>query len=128
MPKGFAIIFLLFRLIQSSISATPFIAEYIIPFDIPVNDLKQAVSVQLSRDDFKTNSFSSDNVSVSHLVYQSHYNGLNRTVFPEYHPSYPAQNHHSMMYHSTASISLLPTRPACTRFQLQRKHSTEQQS
>lgn len=69
MPKGFRIIFLLFGLIHLSLSATPFIAEYIIPFDIPVNDLKQAVAIQLSRDDFKTNSFSSDNVSVSHLIY-----------------------------------------------------------
>lgn len=127
MSKGYSIIFLLLALTQISISATPFIAEYIIPFDIPVNDLYQAVSNQLSRNDFKTNSFSSDNVTVSHLIYQSHYNDQNRSIIPPYHPSYPEHSHHTMTYHSTASISQSPTRPACIRSQQLRKHSMVQQ-
>lgn len=68
---------------SDSVSNT-YVTEIIIPFDMPMSDLSIAAKNQLSRNDFKTNSFSGENITVSNLIYKSSYNGTQRTVDPPY--------------------------------------------
>ncbi len=69
---------------ESTINDKTYVTEMIVPFDIPTEDLSEAVSTQLSRNDFRTNNFTTDSVEVSKLIYKTHYNGSNRTVDPRY--------------------------------------------
>ena len=43
---------------QKTINSNTYVTEIIIPFDMPMTDLSIAADNQLSRNDFKTNSFS----------------------------------------------------------------------
>ncbi len=70
--------------------------EIIVPFDMPMDDLKTAALNQLSRNDFKTNQFSGDQVRVSKLVYKTTYNGSGRIVTPSYMMHYLAHNHRNI--------------------------------
>ncbi len=70
-------------LIVGTIQLSPFITEFIVPFDLPADDAKLAASNQISRNDFRTNTFNTDNVTVSKLIYKSIYNGSNRIVDPK---------------------------------------------
>lgn len=72
-----------FLAIWSSSQLQPLITEFIVPFDLPVNDLNAAASNQLSRNEFKTNTFKTDNVTVSKLTFKSIYNGKNRIIDPK---------------------------------------------
>lgn len=70
-----------------------FVTEVIKPFDMPVDDFKIAALNQLSRNDFRTNNFAGDNVTVSKLVYKTIYNGSGRIIDPEYNYSDLEQTH-----------------------------------
>jgi hypothetical protein len=65
-------------------SGETYVTEMIVPFDMPMDDLKIAASEQLSRDDFKTSSFEGSNITVSKLVYKTTYNGSERVLTPPY--------------------------------------------
>ena len=60
-----------------------FVTEMIVPFDMPVDDLQSASKKQLSRNDFKTNTFKSVYVNVSNMVYKTTYNSSERVVTPK---------------------------------------------
>lgn len=49
---------------------------------MPVDDFKTAALNQLSRNDFRTNEFAGDNVTVSKLIYKTTYNGSGKIVDP----------------------------------------------
>ncbi len=72
-----------FLTVWSTSQLEPFITEFIIPFDLPINDLKAAASNQLSRNEFKTNTFKTDNITVSKLIFKTVYNGSNRIIDPK---------------------------------------------
>lgn len=101
-----------------------YITEFITPFDLPVNDLRVAVANQLSRNDFKTPSFTTDNVKVSNLIYKSKYNGTDRVVDPKYAPNYLENSHIIMMFPTIASILRWPIKPQFTHFYLLKRHIT----
>ncbi len=86
-----------FLLIGSTVQLSPFITEFIVPFDLPADDAKLAVNNQISRNDFKTNTFNTDNVTVSKLIYKSIYNGSNRIVDPKYFMIYIERNLSSIL-------------------------------
>jgi hypothetical protein len=79
--------------LQTVTDGNTYITEMIVPFDMPMDDLKNALLNQLSHNDFKTNSFSTDHVDVSQLVYKATYNGANRTLDPPYLHPHPADSH-----------------------------------
>ena len=84
MPKanlifGQVISFILLLHLQQ---AEPFITEFIIPFDLPINDFKAAAANQISRNEFHTSTFTTDNITVSNLIYKTSYNGSNIIVDP----------------------------------------------
>lgn len=64
--------------------ANTFVTEIISPFNIPMDDLELAAKSQLSRNDFKTNHFTSHGVEVSKLIYKTTYNSSERIISPKY--------------------------------------------
>jgi len=66
---------LVILLIALANAFVPFVTEYIVPFDLPTNDLKDVSQNQLSKNDFLTNNFTSNKIKISSLIYQTTYNG-----------------------------------------------------
>lgn len=77
------------------LAVNTYIIERIVPFDVPANDLKVAVEKQLSHDDFLTDHFTTEHVSVTKLVYKATYNGSGRIVDPPYSILYSDHSHSS---------------------------------
>lgn len=61
----------------------PYVTEFIVPFDMPVDDLKTVAANQLSHNEFRTSEFTTDGVLVKGLVYRTTYNGSERSVSPQ---------------------------------------------
>jgi alkyl hydroperoxide reductase subunit AhpF len=62
----------------------PYVTEFIVPFDMPIDDLKTVVANQLSHNEFRTSEFTTDGVAVKGLVYRATYNGSEKSVSPPY--------------------------------------------
>jgi hypothetical protein len=90
--------------IQLTNQIGPLITEYIVPFDLPIDDLKATAANQISRNQFKTNTFTTDNVTVSKLIFKTTYNGSNKIVDPKSFIYNIDNNRHSTLYGMTASI------------------------